>query len=345
MDGIDSESDGANDRGMGPGGSRLLVKPQRLVLGSDVRETLLVGLSALTALTRPIERWTGVTDQFCRLERGPGSDRFRVFQRRVAAFFGSDIDDGFSVGLWRACQKARHRRRMQIVAWRVGKGCPPDIHLEGRATLEAVLGAGTGVILWFDNFLHHPLIGKYPFAEAGFDSWQLSSVDHGLSRSKFGNLFLNPIQLSVEARYAAGRIVFSGANAIAATREIGRLLAQNGIVRITNNAYIGRRFVRVPIGATAELSVATTPLNLARSTGAALLPVSVIEEIPFRRYSVTIGAPIVVNAGEKTVALQRASRDYASYLEPLVRAHPEQWMTWSQAIDRARLQTVGANPD
>jgi hypothetical protein len=49
---------------------------------------------------------------------------------------------------------------------------------------------------------------------------------------------------------------------------------------------------------------------------------------------VAIGAPIVVGAGDKTVAFERASQDYARYLEPLVRAHPEQWMTWSQAIDQ-----------
>jgi hypothetical protein len=335
LEGADAESHEANDPMTGSAGPHLSVKPSRLVLGSDLRETLLVGLSAVTALTRPVERWTAVTDQFCRLERGPASDRFRVFRRRVAAFFGSDADEDFPVALWRACQKARHRRRMQIVAWRVGKGCPPDIRLEGRGKLEAALGAGAGVILWLDNFQHHPLVGKYPFAEAGFDSWQLSSTDHGFSRSKFGHLFLNPIQHSVEARYAAGRIVFSGADALAATREIGRLLAQNRIVRITNNAYIGRRFVRVPIGVAAGLSIATTPLNLARSTGAALLPVSVIEEVPYRQYGVTIGAPIVVDGGDKTVALRKAAQDYARYLVPLIRAHPEQWITWSQAIDEA----------
>jgi hypothetical protein len=328
-------ADGPNHDDAIPGGPRLSVKPPRLVLGSDLRETLLVGLSALTALTRPVERWTGVTDQFHRLDRGRNSERFRKFRLRVAAFFGADADDAFTIELWRAWHKARHRRRMLIVAKRVCRNYPLKIRLDGRARLEAGLRAGAGVILWLDNFIQHPVVGKHPFAEGGFVSWQLSSADHGFSRSRYGHRFLNPIQHSVESRYVAKRIVFNGATALAATREVKALLADNGIVRITNNAFIGRRFVRVPFGAAAWLTVATTPLNLARSTGATLLPVSVIEKVPFCQYSVTVGPAIAVGAGDKSVAFRKAALDYADYLEPFVRAHPEQWITWSEAIDQA----------
>ena len=319
-----------------PGGSHLSAKPPRLILGSDFRETLLVGLSALTALTCPVERWAAVTDQFYRSDRGHDSRRFRQFRCRVTAFYGSDVDDAFAVNLWRACHIARHRRRMLIVAKRFRKNYPLEIRFVGRSLLEAGLSTGAGVILWFDNFRHHTLVGKYPFAEAGFVSWQLSSVDHGFSRSKYGKTFLNSIQLSVENDQVARRIVFSGKTALAATREVKARLADNGIVRITNNAYIGRRIMRVPFGAATSLPIATTPLNLARTSGATLLPVAVIEKVPYRQYSVTIGTPIVVDkGGNKNTALRRAGENYAEYLAPLVRAHPEQWMSWFEAIDQA----------
>lgn len=317
---------------MSSGGTRLSVKSQRLVLGSDLREASLVAVSALTALTRPVDRWAGITEQFYRLNRGQDSDAFRKFHRRVVAFYGSDIDEAFPAELWRSWHNARHRPRMLVVATKIRKELPLDVVFEGREFLEAGLRASAGVILWFDNFAHHAVVGKYPFADAGFVSWQLSSTDHGFSRSKFGQKFLSPILHSVEARYVEKRIIFDGASALAATREVKRLLADNRIVRITNNAYIGRRFVWAPFGVAGWLSVATTPLNLARSTGATLLPVSVIEVVPFRQYRVTIGAPVSVDAGDKDAALQKASRDYARYLEPLVRAYPEQWISWSGAI-------------
>jgi len=331
----DAESDGTSHGELGIDGPRLSAKPRRLVLGSDARETFLVGLSALTALVRPVDRWAAVTDQFYRLNRGKSSSRYGDFRRRVAAFFGADADEAFVADLWRAWHNFHHRRRMLIVAKKVRKNYSPDIHFVGRDRLEAGLEAGAGVILWFDNFIHHSVVGKLPFAEAGFVSWQLSSADHGFSRSTLGRRLLNPIQHSVESGLVAKRIVFDGTTALAATREVKSLLAGNRIVRITNNAFIGRRFVRVPFGAAAWLSVATTPLNLARSTGAALLPVSVVEKVPFDRYDVAIGAPVVVGTGSKSIALRSAALDYARYLEPLVRAHPEQWITWSGTIDQA----------
>lgn len=333
--GTSRDSDGSDDVAR-PAAAHLSVKRQRYVVGSDIRETLLVGLSALTAVTCPVERWTAITDQFYRLDRGPDSGRFRTFRRRVAAFYGSDVDDAFAAALWRACHIARHRRRMLIVAKRFRRNYPLEISFEGRSRLEAGLSAGVGVILWFDNFRHHTLVGKYPFAEAGYASWQLSSVDHGFSRSQFGKTFLNPIQLFVENEQVAKRIAFSAKTALAATREVRARLAENGIVRITNNAYIGRQIVRVPFGAAASLPIATTPINLARTTGATLLPVAVVEKVPFRRYSVTIGRPIVVdNGGSRNTAERRACQDYADYLAPLVRAYPEQWMMWFEAIDHA----------
>jgi lauroyl/myristoyl acyltransferase len=285
-------------------------------------------------MTRPVEKWAGVTERFYWFERGLRSGRFRRFRNRVAAFFGPEADDAFASQLWRAHRTSRHRRRLQIVAARLGSGYRPEIQFEGRERLDAALAHGRGVILWLDNFMHHAVIGKRPFADAGYISWQLSSVDHGLSRSRFGHAFLNPIQLSVEESYVAARVEFDGASALAATREVGERLAANGIVRITNNAYLGRRFVNTPFGASAWLSVATTPLNFARKSGAVLLPVAVFENVPFRRYSVTIGEPLPVGSDDRESAFRDTALLYAAYLEPLVRAHPEQWLAWQGPIDQ-----------
>lgn len=313
--------------------SRLAVKGPRLFEGSDIRETILLGLSVLTTKTCPIEKWTNVVDKIHRLERRKAG-RYSHFRSRVIAFFGPDADDAFAEALWHAHRTARHRRRMQVVAHRYLTDYRPEIRLEGQQHLDAALARGKGAILWFDSFVHHPVIGKRPFADAGYVSWQLSSLDHGFSRSKFGHAFLNPVQLSVEARYVDGRIAFNGSTAVAATREARQRLAANGIVRITNNAYIGRRVVDVPFGAAAWLSVATTPLNLSHKCGAALLPVAVLEDVPFRQYRVTVGPRLPVDGAAKEAAFRQTALSYASYLEPLVRARPEQWIGWAAAIDQ-----------
>lgn len=319
------------------GGARLdslAVKPQRYLRGADIRETFFIGLSAAAVVTRPPEKWAAVTNRLHYLERGYGSGRFRRFRNRAAAFFGPEANDDFARTLWRAYRTARHRRRLQVLAETLAPDYWPDIRFEGRERLDAALAKGNGVILWFDNFMNHAVIGRRSFAEAGYEVWQLSSTDHGFSRSKFGQAFLNPIQRRAEARHFARRVEFDGATALAATRTVGQRLSANGIVNITNNAYLGRRFVNVPFGQAAWLSVATTPLNFAWKHGATLLPVAVLEEEPVRRYRVTISDPLLVEGGDKGVAFCDAAVRYADYLEPLVRTHPEQWLAWQGPIDQ-----------
>jgi lauroyl/myristoyl acyltransferase len=218
---------------------------------------------------------------------------------------------------------------LQIVAERLQSRHQPTIQLEGRERLDDALALGRGAILWFDNFVHHSTIGNRAFAEAGYSCWHVSSFDHGFSTSAFSKRHLNPIQLTAEARYVAGRIEFDGNTALAATREIRDRLAENGIVRITNNAYIGRKIVDVPFGVYASLPVAAAPLNFGLKAAAPVLPVAVFEVVPFAQYRVSIAPPIALDAsGGRETAFAKAMGAYSAYLERLVRAHPEQWRGW-----------------
>lgn len=315
-------------------GSRLWVKRPRLVRGADFREGFLLGLSALAVKALPVERWMAASDRMRWLNRGAGSGRYRRFRDRVNAFYGPAADEAFAQRLWRDHIISQHRRRLTTVAEHLAKSYRPAIRLEGLDRLRSALADGRGVILWFDNLRYHSLIGRRGLAEAGYPLWCTSAVTHGFSSSLAGSRILNPIQVSAEARYCQRRLTFDGSSALGATREIRRHLAGNGIVCVTNNAYIGRRVIHVPIGAAAWLAVATTPLNLAHRDGAALLPVAAIEDDPFRAYSVTVGPPLAVRGGDRDGAFGEAARRYAAYLEPIVRAHPEQWIMWQGPIDQ-----------
>ena len=202
------------------------------------------------------------------------------------------------------------------------------IVLTGREKVEAALTRGRGVILWFDGFSHSAIAGKRAIAEAGFRPWHISAPGHGILNTPLADRLLNPRVIEVELRYLAGRIVFDPASAVTATRRIVDILAGNGIVSITNNAYIGKTIL-VPFGTGMKLPLARTPLNLAANREAALLPVSVIEIEPFQRYEVHVGsdlaAPAATGAADPIHAMAVA---YAEYLLPLVRAHPAQWDGW-----------------
>lgn len=304
------------------------LKPKKLRLwrGADLRESALLALFRVAVATTPVERWAGIADSIARLGKGRRSARFKRFADRAKAVTsGLGEDEVFR--LWRAYAATVNRRRMSILANRYCPDWKPRVELTGREHVDRANSVGRGTILWVDNFIHHPLIGKQAFSEAGYRAWQMSSIDHGFSSSRLGRRFLNPLQLAAEQVHVLGRIEFDARSALAATREVTMCLARNELVRITNNAYIGRQRCLVPFGASARLPVATTPLNIARRTGAAILPVLVIEREPFADYLVAVAPPLSVGASRHE-SFEQTALAYARYLEPLVAAYPEQWRGW-----------------
>ncbi|MFO1183828.1 MAG: hypothetical protein U1E56_03465 [Bauldia sp.] len=315
-------------------GSRLSAKRRHLLRGADFREGFLLGLSALAVKALQPTRWAAAGDRMRWLSRGAGSGRYRRFGERVRAFYGPAVDGAFVRDLWRDHVISLHRRRLMTVAEHLAPDHRAAIRVEGLDNIRSALAAGRGAILWFDNLRHHSLIGRRGIAEAGFQFWCTSAITHGFSSSLVGARLLNPIQVGAESRYCQRRVVFDESSALTATREIREHLAANGIVCVTNNAYIGRRVIHVPIGAAAWLAIATTPLNIAYRDGATLLPVATLEHEPFRSYSVTVGAPLPVRGPNRDRAFRDCARHYAAYLEPIVRAHPGQWIMWQGPIDR-----------
>ena len=305
-------------------------KKTRLFRGSDLRETGLLSMFGASMAALPVSQWATIADQAARLAKGPRSSRYKRFAQRARAVLETDTDDASIMRLWRAHNAALNRRRLSVLAMQYFPRWNPRIELEGRGHVDRSIAAGRGTILWFDSFVHHSVIGKRAFHEAGYLAWQMSSVDHGFSPSRFGRRFLNPIHLAAEAPYILGRIEFDEKSALAATKRVNQSLARNEIVRITNNGYIGRQRCLVEFGTTERLPVAKAPLNMGRRNGVTILPVSVIEREPFADYLVTVAPPLVLDAtATRDDSVEQAARDYASYLKPLVAAFPDQWTGWA----------------
>ena len=305
------------------------VKKKRFFRGSDLRETVLLSTFGAAIATLPESQWASIANHAARLAKGPRSSRYQRFAQRVRAVLEEDIDDASVMRLWRAHNAAMHRRRMTVLASRYAPQWKPRIELDGRAHVDRSIAAGRGTVLWFDSFVHHPVIGKRAFFDNGYSAWQMSAVDHGFSTSQFGRRFLNPMHLAAEAPYILGRIEFDENSALAATKRVSESLARNEIVRITNNGYIGRQRCFVEFGKMARLPVAKAPLSMGRRNGASILPVSVIEREPFADYLVTVAPPLVIDPdATRGDSIEQAARDYASYLKPLVAAFPDQWRGW-----------------
>jgi lauroyl/myristoyl acyltransferase len=303
-------------------------KRERLLRGPDIREAAHLAFAmALIRVSSP-RVWASVARHMSALDSSRRRSRYRRFGERARAFFGPDFGDDDQEKLWRDIHAALHRRRFATVAeWR-GR-FEPDIRVEGADLVGDALRRGSGVILWIDNFINHQVVGKKGLHAAGIGGWHVSWTAHGFSASRLGKKYLNRIQIDAEKRYVDGRIEFDAGSALTATREIARILAANGIVRITNNAYIGRKFLLAPLSSGTALSIATTPLNLSLKLGAPLLPVATFEEHPLQRYRVVIAPPLDVKGDDE---FRRAAAQYGNYLRPLIEQYPAQWRGWAGSV-------------
>lgn len=289
-------------------------------------------------------RWGVLPDLLARYQTRRPTAKSIAFTHRIRAVLTSGAADAVLPNLHRRHEAAIHQRVIFVTALRRRGGWNPQIRLRGLEELQAARARGKGVILWCDPFAHSAIIGKRAFAEAGIRPWHLSFTGHGLLNSAFANRHLNPRAIEVEMRYLAGRIVFGPRSTTAATREIVRILASNGVVSLTNNAYIGRA-IETPFGV-GMLRLARTPLHLAASRGIPLLPFQVIERERFVRYEVIVGPDLTrqlpPGASDPVQALAAL---YADYLMPLAAAEPAQFAGWTMMRSRDEItMPAGTSP-
>ncbi len=280
--------------------------------------------------------WGFLPDLLTRLQTRKPTNKARNFAQRMSAVLGNGMDERALLALHRRSEAANHQRVIFVTASRRRRGWDPDVVLIGGERIEQARSRGKGVILWADPFFHASILGKRALAEAGYRTWQLTSTGHGILDSPLANRVINPRMIAVERRYLAGRIVFDRYTTLKATRAMLKVLAEGGLISLTNNAYMGAILI-TPFGQGMVLRLAQTPLRLAALQDVPLLPVQTIERERFRRYEVTVGPDL-------SLALPPGSADpigamaaiYADYLLGLARAEPGQFGGWAmmRAIDQ-----------
>lgn len=227
--------------------------------------------------------------------------------------------------LFRRWQTRSLEMTMQILALRrPGRRWRPVIRLQGLEHLTASLRGKLGAILWISDFVYRPLIVHMALRQAELAAVHLSRPEHGFSVSPFGVRFLNPLWAAVENRFLAERVVIENDDASGALKTLRERLSANDIVSITV-AETGRRTLDARF-LHGRIRVASGPAHLARSSGAALLPVFAVRNDD-GAYEVSIGQALDVNDSADP-PYSAAIRAYAEMLEPFVRQYPDQWNGW-----------------
>ena len=285
--------------------------------------------SALNVRLAGTRHWDMAPRLLTRFQTRKVTSRMQAFMRFARAVLEDEGDAKALVELYRQSQIAAHRRGVFVAAFRRKRGWNPEIVLTGAERLEQARSKGKGVIVWSDPFVHSSIIGKRALAQAGYRAWHLSSIGHGILNSPFADRFINPKVIEVELRYLAGRIVFDHQSSGTATRKMMKVLEGNGLIALTNNAYIGRT-VATPFAGGTVLHLAQTPLRLAALRGVPLLPLQVIEHERFRRYEAVLGPDLSeeLPAGVRDPVAAVASA-YARYLLVRARANPAQFNGWT----------------
>jgi lauroyl/myristoyl acyltransferase len=305
---------------------------QRLVRSADLREAALFVLFGPTGLLLPVRWWPRIANVMHRARRGLKKRRLPFYAARFRAVFGESMSPAAIRDWYRRAEQHADRKRLYTVTSYLSRRWQPDIALSGEDAITAALAAGRGVILWFDSFVHANLVAKRALAGAGCEIHFLSSRYHGVSVSWFGQKFLNPVYVDAEMQYLRERIVLHESNQTSCTRRMWTVLRQNGIVGVTNGVSSNMRFIETPFGTSARLALPTTILSLALESGAPILPIAALEVTPLREYTVLVGPAIMPDASiDKRAAMERAARQYANWLLPLVRDNPEQWTGWKSS--------------
>jgi lauroyl/myristoyl acyltransferase len=309
----------------------------RLVHLRDFGGLARLGLYAAAARLSQPQRWSAVADA---IPHRRGRSARRRIEAGLSAYFGDQRSPAELTTISGEYRRAEARRLMLNAVEAVG-GWRPQISIAGLERIAAALAHGRGAILWCEEFLFQSLVGKRALFEAGYAAHQVTVVEHGYSRSRFGRFAINGMQQRQEARYLNGRLVFDRLEGAGIGARVRAILRKRGLVLITNNTYSGRRFVSLPFGANGRIRVAAGPLRLAQLCDAPLFPFVLFEVEPFRRYEAMVGEELPLGRlagngdGNGDAALVAALVAYRTWLEPHLSRAPEQWMRWtSLAADR-----------
>jgi len=296
------------------------------VSAQDLYEVFKLATQGVLAWSLPERAWWPISRLMGRFEVATHPSRTRAEIAQVSALIIGTQAAGDASRIVVENWANHYGERFQYLrAWRPG-GWEPQIDVVGGAHVSAALGKGRGIVFWGGNFSFNNLVAKMAMRRLGLAVVGFSVPLHGLSNTAFGVRYLNRLYRGIENRYLGERLMVKAAEFRAALQHMRDCLSQNGTVHFA----VGGRGRRT---ATAKflgdrLILATAPLTMAHTMGAAMLPLYT-RRVGASRYEVTIGPPIEIpKDGDGNADYAAAVQAYADELTLFVLRDPGQWRGW-----------------
>jgi hypothetical protein len=278
---------------------------KRFVGGPDFRESVLL-LGALGTMGwRADASWPGFTSMAARMRlSGVKPKKFKRFHSAVGAILGP-IGPDKARPLFEAFRQQQVMWRMFAAREHLTRTGDLAFQINGLEPLREALERGGGAILWANEFTAQTVIGKRGLWEAGLRSVQVTSPQHGIRTSAYGQAMLNPWLIDAENKYLVARLPIEGSNATVIMRKVVQVLNSGGLVIMTNNTYAGSKFAEMTFGQSGFVRMSTTVPGFALRFGTPIFAMTTTEVEAFRTYRIdledlTSGVPGV--AGESRAA-------------------------------------------
>jgi lauroyl/myristoyl acyltransferase len=292
----------------------------------DAYEIPRLTIQGLVAWSLPEAAWWRPSRLLGRLNVATHRERTRKEMAQIASLLANARGTGAAHEIAVANWANRYEERFHYLrAWRPG-GWNPEIEIVGAEHVRAALEKRHGIIFWGGNFAFNNLLPKMTLHRLGLEVTGFSVPLHGISNTRFGSRYLNRLYRDIENRYLRERLMPNPQQIPAALERMRFRLRENGAVYFAVGGRARRtaetKFLR------GRIIVATGPIAMAESMGAALLPLYTFRAGP-SRFQVTIGPPIAIPKDQSgNVAYDAALQAYADALAPFVLRDPGQWQGW-----------------
>jgi lauroyl/myristoyl acyltransferase len=206
------------------------------------------------------------------------------------------------------------------------------VRIEGLDRLERALDAGNGVILWESMYFGRRLLAKMALADRGFALDQLHAENHleGFAYNQWQatrvfKAVIHPFFSRSEKQFLREIVLLPrSGSSVSALRTLTARVKANGIVFSAADGRMGQQFVQVDFFGR-QRAFATGMVNLARSTGATLLPLFCFRD---ERGALHLVIENPIEVAPERDAMDDALRRYAGLLESYLRRYPEQYRAW-----------------
>ena len=310
-----------------PTGKDHHVPPAALLTAYDLKIALGLLAALPFAWLAPARAFGSIANVFGRAGSVIGLSDEKALGAKINRMANGYLDEESGMAAGFEFEAHRYQDYMQILRANGPMDWRPDLQVKGIDVIEDALSRGHGAILWVSHFVFGTLLTAMALERAGLRPRHATLSSHGFSWSSFGRVVLNPIRCRVEERYLE-RIVVDNEVAVAGMRTLMKTLASNGLVTIVAGAWAGRQIHELSF-LNGKIKLATGPVSLARSTGAALIPVHGLWDRDAKVFRIIAEAPIPIPGhGNRHWLAEEVMGAYLERLRPWVLRFPGQWRGW-----------------